>query len=171
MWDDTIVNGHNRYEICTQFDIPFTTHALDFDSRDDAKAWIIQNQFARRNLTPYQRVELVLKLKPLIAVGQGARTELRPNWDKVDTKSELAKIAGVGHNTIVRGEFIAVKADDSTKAKLRTGETSINAEYTKLRREEKEDQREQRRDENRLIIKASPSPERKPTSYGRSENS
>jgi hypothetical protein len=36
-------------------------------TRLEAKIWMIQNQLARRNLEPYQRAELVLRMKPLIA--------------------------------------------------------------------------------------------------------
>ena len=32
-------------------------------TREDASIWIIQNQLGRRNLEPYARVELVLKLE------------------------------------------------------------------------------------------------------------
>jgi hypothetical protein len=39
----------------------------EFDNEEEAKIWIIHNQLGRRNLIDYQRVELALALKPLIA--------------------------------------------------------------------------------------------------------
>ncbi|KKM07296.1 hypothetical protein LCGC14_1735380 [marine sediment metagenome] len=93
--------------------------------RHAATVWIIKNQFGRRNLTLYQRAELALKLKPLISPGQGARTELRQNSDKVDTKRDVARAAGVSHDTIARAEYLRRYADEPTKAKFRTGQTSI----------------------------------------------
>lgn len=49
-----IVEGHNRYGICKKNEIPFKTKRINFKSLDDAKAWMIDNQMGRRNLTPDQ---------------------------------------------------------------------------------------------------------------------
>ena len=54
VWGDIIIDGHNRYDICTRHTIPFTTAAKEFDSRDEALIWIISTQISRRNLTPIQ---------------------------------------------------------------------------------------------------------------------
>ena len=35
-WNDTIVDGHNRYEICNKMRIPYGVKELDFPSRDAA---------------------------------------------------------------------------------------------------------------------------------------
>lgn len=56
VWGDVLLDGHNRYEICTR-------HGIDFDAievpevvtRSDAINWIINNQLGRRNLTPEQQ--------------------------------------------------------------------------------------------------------------------
>lgn len=50
VWNDIIVDGHNRYEICTAHGIPFHTTEMDFDCRESAIAWICANQLGRRNL-------------------------------------------------------------------------------------------------------------------------
>jgi hypothetical protein len=55
VWDGVIVDGHNRYEICTRNDIPYNTKDLHFDSREDAIDWIINNQLGRRNISDMQR--------------------------------------------------------------------------------------------------------------------
>ena len=54
LWGNIIIDGHNRYEICTKHDIPFNTVRKEFSSRDDALIWIISTQVSRRNLTPIQ---------------------------------------------------------------------------------------------------------------------
>ena len=51
LWNGVIVDGHNRYEICTRLGIPFTTSTLSFPSRADVISWICLNQLSRRNLT------------------------------------------------------------------------------------------------------------------------
>jgi hypothetical protein len=65
LWNNTLVDGHNRYGICTKHGIPFKTIEREFDSTEDARVWIIQNQFGRRNLVPFVRAELALKLEEI----------------------------------------------------------------------------------------------------------
>ncbi len=50
VWKDTLLDGHNRFEICTANDIAFeTTPApLYVRTRDDALDWIGKNQIDRR---------------------------------------------------------------------------------------------------------------------------
>lgn len=144
-WDDTLIDGHNRYEICTRLDIPFNTVSKDFPDRDAAKVWIIRNQFGRRNLTLFVRAELALKLEPLLRA-KAKENQRAAGGDKalcqisakaleppVHTKMELARIAGTSHNTIHQAKVIAEKADEETKERLRMGQTTINREYGKLK--------------------------------------
>jgi hypothetical protein len=51
LWNGVIVDGHNRYEICQKHRTAFQRVHKDFDSRDEAKIWIISTQLARRQLT------------------------------------------------------------------------------------------------------------------------
>ena len=51
LWNDVIVDGHNRYEICTRLNIPFNTIHKGFSSRAEAISWICLNQLSRRNIT------------------------------------------------------------------------------------------------------------------------
>ena len=67
LWNNVIVDGHNRYAICKKHGIPFNTVQKEFPSRNDAIIWIIKNQFGRRNLPAYERGRLALRLEPLIA--------------------------------------------------------------------------------------------------------
>lgn len=67
VWNNTLIDGHNRHTICTANKIPFETTDKEFIDRDDAKLWIIDNQLGRRNLTPFVRTELHLKKKAILA--------------------------------------------------------------------------------------------------------
>jgi len=49
-----LVDGHNRYQICTKHDIPFKVRILRFNSEEEAKDWMINHQLGRRNLNPDQ---------------------------------------------------------------------------------------------------------------------
>ncbi len=149
VWNGTIIDGHNRYSICTQHGIAFDTVEREFASHDEAKQWIIRNQFGRRNLSAYTRGELALQLEELLAAAakerQGSRTDLLPSnlvptlaqgqtSSNGRTRGQLAQVAGVSHGTIDKIKLIQAKADDTTKQQLREGEISINAAYTELTR-------------------------------------
>ena len=55
VWGNTLVDGHNRYEIVQEHpEISFSTMPLPFESREEVLAWICKNQLGRRNLTPEQ---------------------------------------------------------------------------------------------------------------------
>ncbi len=136
--ENILIEGHHRFDICEANELDFPEpKRLSFKSRDDVKVWMIKHAFGGRNLQTFQRVELALVLKPLLKakgkVTQGKRTDICQNSDKGsephDTKKELAKIAGVSHDTIAKGEVIAKTATEEVKAKLRRGDESINHAY------------------------------------------
>ena len=62
VWGNTLVDGHNRYEIVQKHpEIYFSTMPLPFESREEVLAWICKNQLGRRNLTPEQKKFLIGK--------------------------------------------------------------------------------------------------------------
>lgn len=133
---EILVDGHNRWKIAAQHcGIPFETVKMHFDDRDAVKAWIIKNQFGRRNLSAYDRSVLALKLKPLIAQKAKAQesSHTKQGYQKsenpVHTSKELAKAAGVSHDTINRVARIEEMASDRTKQLIREGKMSINQAY------------------------------------------
>lgn len=79
--------------------------------------WIISNQLSRRNLTAFERSELALRLKPVISDkakdnqrgAGGAVKDKLPEPDKLTTREEIGKIAGVSGKTIDRVETILNK--------------------------------------------------------------
>lgn len=148
--DSVIVDGHNRVEICEANNVEYRVAIRDFASEDEAEIWIIHNQFGRRNLAPFARAELALRLEPMLAAkakareiagtgsdGSGGRGKkknpsqnsdegLNPNANR--TSAEIAKVAGLSRDTIDKAKFIRDHGDDSIKAELRRGDgRSINA--------------------------------------------
>jgi len=137
LWGNILIDGHNRYEICKKHGLQFKTRQQDLPDRDAAIVWIIQNQFGRRNLSAYDRARLALRLKPVIS----AQAEKRMLAGRVDptqksaggeTRDELAKAAGVSHDTIAKVEKIEAMATPEVKEKLSTGEMSINQAYKNI---------------------------------------
>lgn len=146
VWNGTLVDGHNRYEICQRHGIDFKTIEKNFDSRNDAKIWIVQRQFLRRNLNLYLRAKLALILKPMIkkrAKDKQLSTLKKGNvpvsqnsverGTPIDTQKELAMLAGVSHDTIAKVEIIEEEATDEQIADLINGTASINEVYKKIR--------------------------------------
>ena len=139
---DTLLDGHNRFEICTKHQIAYKTVMMSFANEADAKTWVIHTQLARRNLTPFQRLELAFALeagwKEQAKRNQlaGTKLDLYQNSGKgLTTDKELAAVAGVSHDTAARSKVIASKATEELKALVRSGECSINQAYTKIRAE------------------------------------
>jgi len=150
-WNGFIIDGHNRYEIATRWDLDFETENKHFESEEAVKEWMILNQFGRRNLSNYQRSVLALELEEVFSLkakekqkgGQGGvllkqnSAEAKP----IETRKELSKVASVSHDTIAKVKKIQEKAPEEVKAKLRTGEVSINAAYKEIKKEEKKAER------------------------------
>ena len=60
-WNNTIIDGHNRYSICTKHNLKFNIQAFNFELREEAKDWICANQLGRRNISDETRKYLVGK--------------------------------------------------------------------------------------------------------------
>ena len=142
VWNGVIVDGHNRYEICKRRKRAFRVKEMSFDNDEAAVAWIIRNQFGRRNLTAMQRAELALKLKEAVAAEAKKRqvSQLKKGAEKPvpqksaerksgETRDELAKMAGVSHDTIAKVEKIVAEAEPEVVEATRRGEMSINKAY------------------------------------------
>lgn len=140
---EMLIDGHNRFDISRRHNgIPFKVVRKEFADMDEAKAWVIRNQFGRRNLSAYDRSVLALKLKPLIAERakerQGTRTD-KGNivQNSARSRDELAKIAGVSHDTIRKVDVIEQKATERTKQQVRDGEKSINQAFIEIKEQER----------------------------------
>ena len=71
VWNETIVDGHNRFEICSKYGIEFSTREINFESILDAKVWIRKNQLSRRNLSDAWKLELQFANKAdLLEIGR-----------------------------------------------------------------------------------------------------
>lgn len=147
VWGNTLIDGHNRYKLCKVHGIPFQIVQREFENRQTVIEWIIRNQFGRRNLPAYERVRLALRLKPIIAAkakeNQGTRTDICQKSDRsqIDTKRELAKVAGVSHDTIAKVQKIEAKAEPEEKEALRSGDASIDQVYQRIRRQERQQEK------------------------------
>lgn len=155
VWNGILIDGHNRHEICTRHGLPFETTVMDFADREEAKVWMINNQLGRRNLPPYVRVELALARAGAIEAKAkanqkarkgdqpGASCQISDELERIDTKKEVAAIAGVSHDTVAKVKKIKEKATPEVIAKLRSNEISINQAHKEIAKEEKRETKKQ----------------------------
>ena len=63
IWNNTIVDGHNRYKIAMDHpEIEWTVREMTFTDKWAAFDWMYKNQLGRRNLTEQQRTYILGKL-------------------------------------------------------------------------------------------------------------
>lgn len=59
IWNGFIVDGHNRYEICTKHQIDYDVVEMEFECDEEVIAWICANQLGRRNISDETRKFLI----------------------------------------------------------------------------------------------------------------
>ena len=112
------------------------------------------------------RGELALKRKHIIAAKAKENQKRsggavpQKSAEPVETRKELAKIAGVSHDTITRVEKIVQKAPEEVKEKLRRGDpgVSINKVFNDIKKEETlQRRREELAEKGAAVVKLPPS--------------
>ena len=68
LWGEVLVDGHNRYGICTRHGIPFNTvQNTAFKTLDDVHLWMIDQHLGRRSVSDFQRGVLALRKKDILS--------------------------------------------------------------------------------------------------------
>lgn len=155
-----IVDGHNRYAICTKLNIPFAIEELDFEDEYRVKIWMINNQLARRNLGIEHLAELACKLaeveqelaekRKLANLKQNTNksktTETSQSTDSLTGGSreikgkafeKAAQKAGISRSTVERYDAIQRKGTEEQKEAVRTGQKKIGTVYKEIQANEK----------------------------------
>lgn len=162
-WNGFIIDGHNRFQIAEKHNLKFETIAKDFENESEVCAWIIRNQFGRRNLSTYTRSVLALELEKFIRpiakenIIRGALNSNEVGLQKsakavvpIDTREEISKVAKVSHDTIAKVKVIEQKATPETKERLHKGDITINRAYKDLKREIRKEEYEKQITDNPL---------------------
>ena len=102
--EDILLDGHNRYEICTKHKLEYKTKAISLPDRAAALDWIDSNQLGRRNLSPDMMRLLRGRLYNRTAPEQGKRNDLTSdqNDTKLQRADRIAKQSGVSAATVKR---------------------------------------------------------------------
>ena len=137
-WNDVIVDGHNRYEICKKHNLPFKTMAMFFESRDEVIAWICKNQLGRRNISEETRKYLIGRQyeseKKLIKnpVGNNqysSEGQSNKSNKKHVTANRIAKENNLAFTTVQKYSRFATAVDNIQKRAPKVAEQILNGQY------------------------------------------
>lgn len=100
---DILLDGHNRYEICTRLGLDYRVEVMEFSSREEASDWIDRNQLGRRNLSKQDYKLLLGRRYNRAKKAAGGRSDREFGKEKVTslkTGERLAKEHGVTEKTV-----------------------------------------------------------------------
>lgn len=142
VWNNTIVDGHHRYEICKRNRLSFKVETLEFGCREEVLRWICLNQLGRRNVSPellrYQIGKRYNVEKVLTAhnpKGRNQYTEvasevlMRPPADRrMGTAASIAKAYNVSHFAVHTYKDIATAIDTIAEKDSRLSERYLTGQ-------------------------------------------
>jgi hypothetical protein len=148
IWNEIIIDGHNRYEICHQCNISFEVLAMDFSKREDVIAWICSNQLCTKNISDETKKYLIGKRydaeKTIVAkypIGSNPYSEkefstmlLNDENNSNTTALQLGKEYNISQNTIYKyGVYartidIISEKDTDIARKILSGKLKISHE-------------------------------------------
>lgn len=128
VWDGTILDGHNRYEIIQKHpELTYAVHKLSFANRYEALSWICKNQLGRRNLTPQQKKYLIGQRYEAEKMAHGGdrksttakstvqNEQLKPKNAAV-TRQRIAEDTGSSESYVMRAGWYAQGVDAAEEA-------------------------------------------------------
>ena len=145
LWGDLLVDGHNRYGICSKHGIPFqTVQSTLFQNMEDVHLWMIDQHLGRRSVSDFQRGVLALRKREILAqrqpapapaadttaspdVTDSASAAPAPETAPIRSREDLARAARLSAAQVVQIEKIQKQAAPEVVAAVKSGVISINA--------------------------------------------
>jgi DNA modification methylase len=155
---EVLADGHNRYEIAEDNNLPYKTEVKEFDSLSDVKIWMFFHQLGRRNLTDGWKWELSQgireellekgkeKYKKTLKQNNNPNTALSLN-DKADTHNTQTKVAETlnwSKGKTAQAEQVWKKAPEEVKQAVRDGDMTIGGAYKEVKKAENTEKRKDR---------------------------
>ena len=135
--EQVLLDGHNRYALCTKHGLPYTTAPCSLPDLDAAKAWMLKHQLGRRNLTPEQMSYLRGKQYEQAHQGHGGdRKSKGQSGPSIETDKHLAEQHKVGARTIKRDAAFSRSVDTVAEAVGPEARQTILARDTKVARQD-----------------------------------
>jgi len=140
VWNGILVDGHNRFKICTQHGVGFETRPIVAEDRRAVRIWIRNHQMHRRNIPEFVRVEMGLeneaeyaaeaKERQKLSEGRGKKgKEILPDLidQPMQTRDVIGKAAGVSGRTVDKVKAIKQSGTPELQQATREGRVSISA--------------------------------------------
>lgn len=137
LWRNQIVDGHNRYHICTELGLDFNIDVLEFEDQEQALDWIRRNQLGKRNLT---KDEFTLLLGRRYNASKKTKSEAgaiggsnHQNEGCLTTAEKIAAEHGVSKATVERAGAKAAAIDSAVpelQKAVKQNEASLTAAVT-----------------------------------------
>ncbi|MDW8205047.1 MAG: ParB N-terminal domain-containing protein [Cytophagales bacterium] len=112
-----LIDGHNRYQICTTYNLPFRVQLIDFADEEAAKDWMINNQLGKRNVTEETKAYLrgLQYKQEKRKVGGTGSNQFQKTGEGERTAERLAEQHQVSEKTIRSDEKFAEALDKLTQ--------------------------------------------------------
>lgn len=112
-----LIDGHNRYQICTAYNLPFRVQLIDFADEEAAKDWMINNQLGKRNVTEETKAYLrgLQYKREKRKIGGTGSNQFRKSGESERTAERLAEQHQVSEKTIRIDEKFAEALDKLTQ--------------------------------------------------------
>ncbi|MCD9086465.1 plasmid replication/partition related protein [Stenotrophomonas sp. SY1] len=151
LWGNVLIDGHNRYGICSKHGIPFNTvQNTRFQSMDDVHLWMIEQHLGRRSVSDFQRGVLALRKRAIVEARHRVEQEqLRresegeaalaaaeaggdadsPPWEPAPklSKADLAREAKLSASQVTLIEKISAHAAQEVIEAVKAGAISLSA--------------------------------------------
>ena len=121
VWDGTILDGHNRYEIIQKHpELTYAVHKVSFANRYEAISWICKHQLGRRNLTPQQKKYLIGQRYEAEKMAHGgervATVQNEPLPSSHKTRAQIANDTNTSESYVMRAGWYAQGVDAAEEA-------------------------------------------------------
>ena len=121
VWDGTILDGHNRYEIIQKHpELTYAVHKMSFANRYEAISWICKHQLGRRNLTPQQKKYLIGQRYEAEKMAHGgervATVQNEPLPSSHKTRAQIANDTSTSESYVMRAGWYAQGVDAAEEA-------------------------------------------------------
>lgn len=131
-----LVDGHNRYRIAQEHNLPYTTEELKLESRNDVIVKMCDIQLGRRNLHELDGERLLSRKRKVLEeeaqkrMKAGVKTNPRENFPKgIHTREIIGKELGVSGRQVDKLHRINEMASPQVKDMVRNGTLSVNQAY------------------------------------------
>lgn len=120
VWNNYIIDGHNRYFLCHKHKIPFNFQEVpDLESKEEAIDWMCSNQLGRRNISEETRKYLIgkrfnLEKSKTYKNNIEGRNQYSKNPKSIGYKTshKIAKEYNISPNTVYRYASFANAIDN-----------------------------------------------------------